>query len=117
MAKPRKPLWDNRKGETVGLGRIVSYPVVIPGTTLSAPCLHVDTIPDDAASLDECEAYASHVWALTAEGRDIAERIARDLARFGFAWSFPYEDDHIRIDVAPMHRLHCIARAEVDHDD
>lgn len=115
MAKAPKSLWNSRRTRKTGHGWISGYPTIIPGTTLRAPCLHVDTIPDDADSLGECEAYASHVWALNADGYAIAERIAGDLAQFGFAWAFPHEVNHVRVDVAPMHRMHCIAPTEVNH--
>ncbi|CAK0750618.1 hypothetical protein WCLP8_2120005 [uncultured Gammaproteobacteria bacterium] len=47
------------------------------------------------------EAYSSSVWALAAEGKPIAERIAADLLGFAWAVIWSHEVKHVCVQYDP----------------
>jgi hypothetical protein len=115
MAEPTR-LWRIRGVRAVGNALVRAYATRIPGTEIMAPAIHVNSCPDDLAEDgDAFEAFGSHIWAMTTEGRVYAERIAHDLALFGFAWIWPHEADHIRIMPAAMHMIHLVGMVEACH--
>lgn len=103
-----RSLWDARRGWRIGRhGHVAVWPAAIPGTDIVLPQINVCTMRDD----ELCTEFTSGVWALTPEGRPAAERIARDLLTFGYAWVWPHEAGHIRIALAPEHVIHLIGEA------
>jgi len=111
-----KSLWATSGVKAIGKALVSVYPATIPGTKVIAPAIHINTCPDDLAEdVEAFDAFGSHVWALTTEGAVFAERIARDLARFGFAWVFPCEANHIRIQIGAMHKVHLIGFEGTHH--
>ncbi|NYZ12860.1 hypothetical protein HL658_09875 [Azospirillum sp. RWY-5-1] len=101
----KRSLWDAHRGWRVGpRGHVAVWPATVPGTDTVLPQINVCTLRDD----ELCEEFTSGVWALTPDGRPVAERIARDLLAFGYAWLWPHEAGHVRIAPAPEHMIHLI---------
>ncbi|MDG3444691.1 hypothetical protein [Nitrospirillum amazonense] len=91
----------NGRARIIGNSYVASWRAFIPGSDLCIPGIAV-VHRNDTGDL------GSFVWGMDELGREFADRIARDLARLGFAWIWPHECDHIRIQLGEYHRLHFI---------
>jgi len=100
-------LWNATRGRKVYDGVVSTWNAYVPGTNFILPMLQV-TAPADHPyyeCLEEIESHTTGVWAWTEEGRDIAERIVRDIAQTRFAVVWPHEEKHIFIAFGEFHSV------------
>jgi len=102
-----KSLWNATRGRKVHDGLVVTWDTYIPGTKTILPMLQVTSPADHPyyECIDEIEDHTTGIWAWTKEGRDIAERIIRDIAQTRFAVVWPHEEKHIIISPGKFHSL------------
>ena len=113
MTSPHTSLWTARRGRRVGSGFVAVWDVCIPGMDTILPVLQV-TYPCDNDyydSVDVWEAHRTSVWAWTEEGREIAARIASDIAGSGFSLIYPCEEDLILVEAGAAHQVVYLSEA------
>lgn len=97
-------LWQATRGRHVGKsGYISALTCAIPGTDIILPALDIMT-----RTGPDCCDFQSTIWAWSAKGRKVAERIARQLAEHDRAFACERDVRDVIIHPSRNHRLHII---------